>query len=75
MKLALDFFLEGEGDCVVGKEITRVTPRTAVWVPKDTPHEIINTGQTRMIVVLTQTPTPYEHVYVDPEEAGEPVRV
>ncbi|MBI3458220.1 MAG: cupin domain-containing protein [Candidatus Rokubacteria bacterium] len=69
------FFLEGEGDCIVGKEVTRVTPRTAVWVPKDTPHEIINTGTARMIVVLVQAPTPCEHVYVGPEEVGEPLRV
>ena len=68
-------FLEGEGECIVGKEITTVTPRTLVWVPKDAPHEIINTGPTRMIVVLAQAPTPCEHVYVDPEEVGEPVRV
>lgn len=69
------FFVEGEGDCIVGKEITRVAPRTAVWVPKDAPHEIINTGATRMIVLLVQAPVPCEHVYVDPEEVGEPARV
>lgn len=28
-----------------------------------------------MIVVLTQAPLPREHVYVDPEEVAEPVRV
>lgn len=69
------FFVEGEGECVVGKEITKVTPRTVVWVPKDAPHEIINAGATRMIVILAQAPTPCEHVYVDPEEVGEPTRV
>lgn len=69
------FFVEGEGECVVGNEITAVKPRTLVWVPKDAPHEIINTGGSRMIVVLAQAPTPCEHVYVDPEEAGELVRV
>jgi mannose-6-phosphate isomerase-like protein (cupin superfamily) len=68
-------FLEGEGDCIVGNEITAATPGTIVWVPKDAPHEIINTGATRMIVVLAQAPTPCEHVYVDPDDVGEPVRV
>jgi hypothetical protein len=35
----------------------------------------IDTGTTRMIVVLAQAPTPCEHVYVDAEEVGQPVRV
>ncbi len=69
------FFVRGTGDCVVGKEITAVAPGSAVWVPKDAPHEIINTGSERMIVVLAQAPTPCDHVYVDPAEIGEPVRV
>lgn len=69
------FFVEGEGECIVGKEITKVGPRTVVWVPKDTPHEIINTGGSRMIVVLAQAPTPCEHVYVDPVDVAELVRV
>jgi quercetin dioxygenase-like cupin family protein len=69
------FFLEGEGECIVGTEITKVAARSAVWVPRDAPHEILNTGARRMIVVLVQTPLPCEHVYVDPDEVGEPVRV
>lgn len=69
------FFVEGDGECIVGKEITKVTPRTVVWVPKDAPHEIINTGAERMIVVLVQAPTPCEHVYVDRTELGEPIPV
>lgn len=68
-------FLEGEGECIVGNEVTHVGPRTVVWVPRNAPHEIVNTGTTRMIVVLAQAPTPAEHVYVDPEEVGEVGRV
>jgi len=69
------FFLDGEGECIVGNEITKVAPRTVIWVPKDAPHEIINTGTRRMIVVLAQAPTPCEHVYVEPVEASQLVRV
>lgn len=32
------FFVEGEGECVVGKEITKVRPLTIVWVPKEVAH-------------------------------------
>lgn len=69
------FFVEGEGECIVDREITKVTPQTAVWVPKDAPHEILNTGTTRMIVVLVQAPTPCEHVYVEPVDVAQLTRV
>jgi len=65
------FFVEGEGEIVVGREKKRVTARETVYVPVNAPHEIINTGKANMIVVLVQTPLPCEHVYVRQEEMGE----
>lgn len=65
------FFVEGEGEVVVGREKKKVGAREAVYVPVNAPHEIINTGANRMIVVLVQTPLPCEHVYVRPEELGD----
>ncbi|MBI2840403.1 MAG: cupin domain-containing protein [Acidobacteria bacterium] len=65
------FFVEGEGEVIVGSEKKRVAAREAVYVPVNTPHEIINTGKSNMIVVLVQTPLPCEHVIVRPEEIGE----
>jgi quercetin dioxygenase-like cupin family protein len=69
------FFVEGQGEVIVGREKKKVAAREAVYIPVDAPHEIINTGQTNMIVVLVQSPLPCEHVYVRPEEVGEVVEV
>lgn len=69
------FFVEGQGEVIVGREKKKVAARDAVYVPVDAPHEIINTGENNMIVVLVQSPLPCEHVYVRPEEVGEVVEV
>lgn len=69
------FFVEGEGEVIVGLEKKRVTAREAVYVPANAPHEIINTGGYNMIAVLVQTPLPCEHVPVRDDEAGEVVEV
>jgi quercetin dioxygenase-like cupin family protein len=69
------FFVDGEGEVIVGREKKRVAAREAVYVPVNVPHEIINTGDASMIVVLVQSPLPCEHVYVRPEEIGEVVQI
>ena len=60
------FFVEGTGEVRSGqgKPAVRVQPHSVVWVGKGEPHEIVNTGRTRMLVVLAQAPLPVEHVPV-----------
>ncbi|MBI2901103.1 MAG: cupin domain-containing protein [Planctomycetes bacterium] len=71
MSAEILFFVEGEGEIIVGSEMKRVAAREAVYVPVNAAHEITNTGKSNMIVVLVQTPLPCEHVLVRPEEMGE----
>ncbi|HEY4482048.1 MAG TPA: cupin domain-containing protein [Candidatus Brocadiaceae bacterium] len=58
------YFIEGEGECVVGEKVYQVKGRTTILVPKDIPHSIVNTGNTPMLCVLAQAPLPCEHVPV-----------
>ncbi len=59
------YFVEGTGECVVGKEIYPVKPGDLVLVPKDAPHAIRNTHSTNnMVCILSQSPLPCEHVPV-----------
>lgn len=63
------YFVEGEGECVVGLEICPVKPGDLVLVPKNVPHSISNTHATaKMVCILAQSPTPCQHLAVKPEE-------
>ncbi|MFQ4136952.1 cupin domain-containing protein [Nodosilinea sp. PGN35] len=55
------YFVQGSGDVIVGDEIAAIEAGACVHVPKDTGHEILNTGSDRMIVVLAQSPLPCLH--------------
>lgn len=63
------YFVEGVGQCVVGKELYEVTSGDLVLVPKDAPHSIRNTHASKnMVCILAQSPLPCEHVPVDTGE-------
>ena len=63
------YFVEGEGECVVGLETCPVKPGDLVLVPKNVPHSISNTHATaNMVCILAQSPLPCQHVAVKPEE-------
>lgn len=65
------YFVEGVGQCVVGKELYEVKPGDLVLVPKDAPHSIRNTHASQnMVCILAQSPLPCEHVPVTTEEQG-----
>lgn len=59
------YFVAGKGETVVGKEKVTVSTGSIVLVPKDMAHEIVNTGDSEMIVVLAQAPLPVSHVAVE----------
>lgn len=60
------FFVEGTGECVVGKETYAVNSWDLAWVPKDVPHSIHNKHKSgNMVCILAQSPLPCEHVGVD----------
>lgn len=64
------YFVEGSGECVVGRETYRVERGDLVLVPKNAPHAIRNThAADNMVCILAQTPLPCEHVPVEPEQA------
>ena len=64
------YFVEGSGECVVGKETLAVRAGDLVFVPKDAAHSIRNThGTDNMVCILAQSPLPCQHVPVKPEEA------
>lgn len=59
------FFVEGEGECVVGESTYAVKPGDLVLVPKDAPHAIRNTrAAENLVCILAQSPLPCEHVPV-----------
>ena len=59
------YFVEGMGQCVVGKESYEVKSGDLVFVPKDAPHSIRNTHASHnMVCILAQSPLPCEHVPV-----------
>jgi mannose-6-phosphate isomerase-like protein (cupin superfamily) len=64
------YFVQGTGFVKVDQENVPVTGRTTVLVPKDIPHEIVNTGTEDMIAVLAQAPLPCEHVPVEEVEGN-----
>jgi quercetin dioxygenase-like cupin family protein len=60
------YFVEGRGECVVGRDTYSVKAGDLVFVPKDSPHSIRNTHPSEnMVCVLAQSPLPCEHVPVD----------
>lgn len=63
------YFVEGVGQCVVGKESYEVQSGDVVFVPKNAPHSIRNTHTSHnMVCILAQSPLPCEHVPVDTGE-------
>lgn len=63
------YFVEGVGQCVVGKESYTVKSGDLVFVPKNEAHSIQNTHASQnMVCILAQSPLPCEHVPVGTEE-------
>ena len=63
------YFVEGNGECVVGLETCPVKPGDLVFVPKNIPHSIRNTHATaNMVCILAQSPLPCQHVAVKKED-------
>ena len=59
------YFVEGEGDCVVGEETYAVKAGDLILVPKNAPHSIHNLDEhKKMVCILAQSPLPCEHVAV-----------
>ena len=47
------FILEGEGEVRIGERVQRVTPGTAVFIPGDAIHTIVNTGPSHLRLLFT----------------------
>ena len=59
------YFVEGVGQCVVGKKSYAVKSGDLVFVRKDAPHSIRNTyASQNMVCILASSPLPCEHVPV-----------
>jgi len=60
------YFVEGRGECVVGRDTYSVKAGDLVFVPKNSPHAIRKTHSSEnMVCIPAQSPLPCEHVPVD----------
>ena len=50
------FVLEGHGQVVVGAKTYEMKPLSAVYIPSDAPHHLVNTGETMLKFVFTYAP-------------------
>ena len=52
------FVVEGEGEFAVGGEKRRVGAGAAVWAPAGVKHGVLNTGQSRLVLLVGIAPAP-----------------
>lgn len=50
------YIVEGNGMMELGNEISDVHAGTAVYIPSNTPHELVNTGTKEMIMMFVYAP-------------------
>lgn len=50
------FLLEGQGQITVGETVYEMTPLSAVYIPPDTYHHLVNTGAAELKFVFTYAP-------------------
>jgi mannose-6-phosphate isomerase-like protein (cupin superfamily) len=63
------FFVEGEGEAVVGGESEPVRPNDMVFVPAGTLHNFINTGPAALRLLTTYAPPEHPDGTVDETKA------
>lgn len=54
----LYFVVEGEGLFTIGGETAQLGPGGIAWAPADTPHGVVNTGDTRLTMLIAMAPLP-----------------
>lgn len=50
------YIVEGSGTIELGEEISTITAGTAVYIPPNTPHELVNTGAEKMVMMFVYSP-------------------
>ena len=56
------YVVEGNGEFTVGNASTLVGPTSTVYCPADVFHGLINSGNTDMVVISVQAPTPVQTI-------------
>jgi quercetin dioxygenase-like cupin family protein len=52
------YVIEGLGQFTVGDETQAGQPGTIVWAPADTIHSVVNTGESRLVMLIGMAPEP-----------------
>lgn len=52
------FVIEGQGTFTVGDEVQEAGEGWTVWAPADVPHGVINTGEARLVLLVSIAPAP-----------------
>lgn len=50
------YIVDGSGTIELGDDISEVTAGTAVYIPSNTPHELVNTGSVEMVMMFVYSP-------------------
>lgn len=60
----LFYVVEGQGQFVVGPDMTMVESGSAVYGPAGVPHGLVNSGKTDLVLISVQSPRPVTDVIV-----------
>ncbi len=52
------FVIEGQGRFTIGDATNDAGPGTVVWAPADTDHAVVNSGTTRLVMLIGMAPEP-----------------
>lgn len=52
------FVVEGEGDFVVGNELSTAGPGTVIWAPAGMEHGVSNKGDSQLVLLMGISPPP-----------------
>lgn len=50
------YIVEGSGTIEMGNEVSKISAGTAVYIPSNIPHELVNTGSEEMIMMFVYSP-------------------
>lgn len=52
------YVIEGQGRFTIGDEEHEGGPGTIAWAPADVTHSVVNTGDTRLVMLIGMAPEP-----------------